>query len=198
MLGRGLLYAALATLSVIACSARAAPATFLGVTDCFPLGAPCAFRPHTAGQPIDFWVYALDANYQIATDYVGTVSITSSDSKAVLPASHTYTAADNSVFQFTVTINSVPTGGGYAVQGPAVVATDANGLTGSAQFFFFPTPVPEPAPTLSTEFALLLAALLGLASVISLRIPLRAKLPNYSFNATVTCRGENPAPGAAR
>jgi len=23
-------------------------------------------------------------------------------------------------------------------------------------------------------------------------------LPNYSFNATVTCRYENPAPGAAR
>ena len=22
--------------------------------------------------------------------------------------------------------------------------------------------------------------------------------PNYSFNATVTCRGDNPAPGAAR
>jgi hypothetical protein len=33
----------------------------------------------------------------------------------------------------------------------------------------------------------------GLATLLRRRLR-----PNYSFNATVTCRGDNPAPGAAR
>jgi len=31
-----------------------------------------------------------------------------------------------------------------------------------------------------------------------LRGAMQVELPNYSFNATVMCRYENPAPGAAR
>ena len=31
-----------------------------------------------------------------------------------------------------------------------------------------------------------------------LPVAVQVVLPNYSFNATVTCRYENPAPGAAR
>jgi hypothetical protein len=47
-------------------------------------------------------VTMLDAFHNVATNFTGAVTFTSSDSKAVLPASYTFTATDKGVHDFTV------------------------------------------------------------------------------------------------
>ena len=49
--------------------------------------------PTTAGVAQSFTVTALDAYGNVATDYTGTASFTSSDGQAVLPAKYTFTSA---------------------------------------------------------------------------------------------------------
>ncbi len=61
----------------------------------------------TAGTPGTFTVAALDANGHVATGYTGTVHFFSSDSRAVLPANYTFTAADAGVHTFTATFKTV-------------------------------------------------------------------------------------------
>ena len=121
---------------------------------------------HTFGQPFTFWVIAMDSTSGLATDYTGTVSITSSDPTAILPSPHTFTSADGSMFGFTITINSSPAGEGIV----SVTATDANGLTGSGGFLLgLQPPIVQPVPTLSTRLILLLGVLLSLIAMFSLR-----------------------------
>jgi hypothetical protein len=54
-----------------------------------------------AGKAFSITVTVLDAYGNFATGYTGTISLTSSDSTAVLPALYTFTAADNGVHTFT-------------------------------------------------------------------------------------------------
>ena len=51
-------------------------------------------------------VKARDAYGNTATGYHGTVHFTSTDSHAVLPANHTFTAADNGTHTFSVTLKT--------------------------------------------------------------------------------------------
>ena len=150
----------------------AAPAVTL-VVNCIPNPTPppgtTCFN-HTLGQPFTFWVVAVDAANQLATNYTDTVSITSSDPIAILPPPHAFTAADGSVFEFTITIKSLPPGAGSPtfVQ---ITATDANGLTGS-QFFSIAFAQPsfvQAVPMLSAELELVLGLLLSLVAIFSLR-----------------------------
>jgi hypothetical protein len=134
MLGLNFVRFAASALIVIAThSANAAPATHFIVSPCFPFLAPCAYLIHAVGQPFSFGVFAVDGNNQLATNYTGTVSITSSDFTASLPPPHTFAISDNSSFRFTLTINSLPVGGSNPAQ-VSVVATDGIGLTGSTPF----------------------------------------------------------------
>ena len=55
----------------------------------------------TAGTAFSITVTALDAFNNVATNYTGTVSFTSTDSSAVLPGGYTFTAADNGMHTFT-------------------------------------------------------------------------------------------------
>jgi hypothetical protein len=55
----------------------------------------------TVGTPFSITVTAWDAYNNIATNYTGTVSFTSTDSAAILPAPYTFTAADKGVHTFT-------------------------------------------------------------------------------------------------
>jgi hypothetical protein len=91
-------------------SVVAAAAAQLGVAG-FP-------SPVVAGTAGTFTVTARDAFGNTATSYRGTVRISSSDSKAVLPANYTFVAADNGVHTFTngATLKSAGT--------RAVTATD--------------------------------------------------------------------------
>jgi hypothetical protein len=60
----------------------------------------------TAGTANTFTVTALDANGHVATGYTGTISFFSSDSRAVLPANYTFTAADAGVHTFSATLKT--------------------------------------------------------------------------------------------
>jgi len=61
----------------------------------------------TRGAPFSFTVTALDRYSNIATSYSGTVSFSSSDRKASLPANYTFIASDNGVHTFQATFNTV-------------------------------------------------------------------------------------------
>jgi hypothetical protein len=69
----------------------------------FSLSAPSAA---TAGSSFSVTVTAQDANNHTVTNYTGTVHFTSSDGQAGLPADYTFTAADQGIHSFTVTLKS--------------------------------------------------------------------------------------------
>ena len=60
----------------------------------------------TAGSPNDLTVIAYGPDGKIDTDFTGTVEFTSSDPKAVLPASYTFTSADGGVHTFPISLHS--------------------------------------------------------------------------------------------
>jgi hypothetical protein len=60
----------------------------------------------TAGVAHTFTVTALNANGTVNTGYTGTVQFSSSDPQAVLPADYTFTAADQGMHTFTVTLKT--------------------------------------------------------------------------------------------
>lgn len=65
--------------------------------------------PITAGAAGSFTVTALNANGTIDTGYTGTVRFNSSDGKAVLPATYTFTAADAGKHTFSATLKTAGT-----------------------------------------------------------------------------------------
>jgi len=62
--------------------------------------------PAIAGAPGSVTVTAKDAYGNTATGYVGTVKITSSDGKAVLPANYAFKASDAGIHSFSVTLKT--------------------------------------------------------------------------------------------
>jgi hypothetical protein len=78
-----------------------AATSVLRVTD-FP-------SPTTAGTLGAVLVTALDAYGNVTPGYTGTVDLTSTDSQAALEADHTFTAADNGVYAFGVTLKTAGT-----------------------------------------------------------------------------------------
>lgn len=60
----------------------------------------------TVGTMHQFTVTAKDAFGNVATGYLGTVSLTSSDKRALLPAKYTFKAADKGVHVFSVTFKT--------------------------------------------------------------------------------------------
>ena len=79
----------------------------------------------TAGSVQSIVVTALDAYDNVVTGYTGTVTFTSSDPAAVLPANYTFTSADDGSYAFDVTFES--TGSSRSV----VVTDVATGVKGS-------------------------------------------------------------------
>jgi hypothetical protein len=62
--------------------------------------------PTTAGVGHTFTVTALNADGSVNTGYTGTVHFSSSDAQAALPADYTFTAADQGLHTFTVTLKT--------------------------------------------------------------------------------------------
>ena len=60
----------------------------------------------TAGTSGTFTVTAEDPYNNTATDYLGTVQLTSSDGQAALPANYTFTSGDNGVHTFSATLRT--------------------------------------------------------------------------------------------
>jgi hypothetical protein len=82
--------------------------------------------PDKAGTAQSMLVTALDAYGNTVTGYLGTVTFTSSDPAAVLPANYTFTSADNGAHSFNVTFETSGTS-------RSVTVTDlASGAKGSA------------------------------------------------------------------
>ncbi len=86
-----------------------------------------------AGTAFKVVVTALDAGGRLATNFTGTVKLTSSDSKAVLPLAYTFAAADAGVKRFNVTLKTagdqsvhVQSGALGATDSVAVVAANAS------------------------------------------------------------------------
>jgi hypothetical protein len=65
--------------------------------------------PVTAGTAGDFTATAKDAYGNVATNYAGTVTVTSSDTRAVLPGAYTFTAADQGIHTFTAILKTAGT-----------------------------------------------------------------------------------------
>jgi len=77
------------------------PATHFTVT-----GYP---SPTTMGVVHSFTVTALDASNQVVPTYSGTVSFSSTDAAAVIPANYTFVASDNGAHTFNATLNTAGT-----------------------------------------------------------------------------------------
>jgi ELWxxDGT repeat protein len=74
----------------------------LGQGPSFSLQGPAA---STAGSSFTLTVTALDASGNLNPNYTGAVHFTSSDPSAILPADYTFTAADQGVHTFTITLD---------------------------------------------------------------------------------------------
>jgi hypothetical protein len=77
--------------------------TYAGVTH---YGVTASTATPTAGTAFMVTVKALDANNNVVPGYRGTVHFTSSDAQGSLPANYTFTAADNGVHTFNVTLRT--------------------------------------------------------------------------------------------
>jgi hypothetical protein len=65
--------------------------------------------PTTAGTSHTFMVQAKDAYGNVATGYLGTITFTSSDSQAVLPANYTFVSSDHGSHTFSATFKTAGT-----------------------------------------------------------------------------------------
>jgi hypothetical protein len=119
-----------------------------GSTSMQVLAAPVATRfvvymPTTvdAGFPVSVNVVAENAAGLRASNYTGTVAITSSDGQAILPANYHFTSQDRGAHTFQVVLKS---GGPQSVK---VTDTTSNSITGSGATNVISAPV-------ATQFAL--------------------------------------------
>ena len=80
--------------------------------------------PRTAGTAGNLTVTAKDVYGNTATGYLGTIRFTSTDSKAVLPADYTFTAADAGTHTFSITLK---TAGSQGVRARDTVTTSITG-----------------------------------------------------------------------
>ncbi|MBV8529381.1 MAG: IPT/TIG domain-containing protein [Candidatus Dormibacteraeota bacterium] len=113
-----------------------APVAVAGPAAKFSVAAPSTA---TAGVPVIVSVTAEDASGKLATNYTGTVHITTTDSAAVLPANHTFTSGDCGVAgpgnldcgvrQFTVTFHTAA--GPFTVTATDTLAGTVNGTSAS-------------------------------------------------------------------
>jgi hypothetical protein len=83
--------------------------------------------PYVAGVAHSVTVTALDAYGNVATGYRGTVTFTSTDAKATLPANYKFTAADSGVHRFSLGV-TLKTAGTQAIRARDTVTSTITGL----------------------------------------------------------------------
>ena len=89
----------------------------------------------TAGAAFTVVVSALDSQGRLATNFTGTVRLSSTDGNAGLPAAYTFTAADYGVKKFTVTLKTAGTQSITATSG-GLTGTDSVEVVGAAATHF--------------------------------------------------------------
>jgi hypothetical protein len=93
----------------------------------------------TAGAAANLTVVAHDRYGNVATGYTGTIRFASSDHRATLPASFTFTSADAGMHKFTVKLKTAGT--------QSVTATDTvNKSMSGRQSYIWVRPAPPPPP----------------------------------------------------
>jgi uncharacterized delta-60 repeat protein len=92
----------------------------LGATH-FEVGTPTEV---TAGQPFEVTVSAVDDNGDVVMDYAGTVTLSSTDPRAPILGSHTFTIGDGGTFTFAAVR--------LFTAGPQSVSADDGNLSGQA------------------------------------------------------------------
>ena len=173
------LIAPLVLLTCAVCgTAIAFPATQLEI-NCIPSNIPpvsTACFNETVGRPFTFWVIAQDAGHGAATNYTGTVHITSSDPTATLPPDYTFTAADNGIAPFVMTFHSVTTANIPSQE--TVVATDSGNGISEFQYFavFEPAATTSAAPALDAISMAILIGSLALLGGLALKAAIAASL----------------------
>jgi ELWxxDGT repeat protein len=100
----------------------------------------------TAGSSFSLTVTALDASGNLNPNYTGTVHFTSSDPSAILPADYTFTAGDQGLHTFTVTLDKA---GGQSVtvvdtSNGSIAGTTSVSLSAAAVSSFTATGFPSP------------------------------------------------------
>ena len=98
----------------------------------------------TAGAARSFVVSARDASGNVVTNYLGTVTFSSSDQKAGLPASYTFTAADAGAHTFGITLVTAGTQSISASDATAGISGTQSGIAvaaGAAVKLVFSAPV---------------------------------------------------------
>jgi hypothetical protein len=124
----------------------------------------------TAGSPFTITVTAEDNSGNTATTYAGTVTFSSTDAQAVLPASYTFTAADRGVHTFSVTLKTVGANGSPQT----ITATDTtNNLTGSTSV--------SVTPSVATHFSLVFPSTVHVNTAYSITV---TALDAYGNTAT--------------
>ncbi len=106
-------------------------------TDTLAVSTPASA---TAGSSFSVTVKA-EQGSTVDTSYTGTVKLTSTDGKAILPASYTFTSADKGSHTFTVTLDTAGS--------QTVTATDTSGAATAAT-----SPAISVSPAKATQFVL--------------------------------------------
>lgn len=118
--------------------------------------AVSGFPATTAGAAKNFTVAAKDAFGNLCSTYTGTVTLSSSDAKAVLPASYTFTAADAGSHSFSATLKTAGTQSITATTGALSSSQSGISVTAGAVSSF---QVLAPAITQGVGFKLTVTAL---------------------------------------
>jgi hypothetical protein len=148
--------------------------------DHFDIAAPAG---SVAGQPFDVTVTARDPHGNVDVNYLGTVTFTSADAAASLPADYAFTAEDSGVHTFSGGVILVTAGD------QDVTATDTtSGITGTA--------IVTVAPAAVDHFQVIAPAQVtsGAAFDVTLMAvdPYGNLVPDYTGTVTFTCTDQDP------
>jgi hypothetical protein len=96
--------------------------------------------PQLAGVPVTITVTALDSSGNVFAGYAGTVAFGTSDPRATLPASYTFTSADQGSHSFSLTFNTLGT--------QSLTVADASNPSAYGKQSGIPVSQPAPGPVL--------------------------------------------------
>ncbi len=133
----------------------------------------------TAGAALQVTVTALDADNRLMTGYTGSVSFTSSDAAALLPAAYRFTAADHGVHRFTIALRTAGAQTATVHAGAATGAGSINVAAAAASHF----QVTAAPATAGTPFDVTVTALDPFGNI------------DASFHGTVHFTTSDPATG---
>lgn len=162
--------ASLVGLLILPLAASAAPAVRLGISSsfCFIQTCPGVQPPVPttvpSGTPFGVYIAALDGSSVHDTNYTGTLSFSSSDPLATLPASYKFVAADGGVKAFSAVLRTL------GEQTITVSDPESNLISGTLTMTVTDAQSPESIPVLSSEPRVLLAVMLGAVGILFLRL----------------------------